>query len=364
MPDYTGPSWNIESEYSSPDSPEIQGDLDEATRLLDEVHAKNRDVEPFINRLDQLAKDERRTVIESSRQIYMLLEEASKLIFDPATYTNCLLSVNGKDKAAEKLEGGLQAFRVRFRQLNEPTSQFLILASQDMVDEYLNDDRTRESTFIVNHNRKQRHEILSLAEENMANALRPTGIDAWGALYTKLSGSLACEVKDGNELQTVGLAEASSLTMSTDDTVREDAWRAINKSWSDHLITCTAAINSIAGWRLEMCRRRSGTQDVHYLDTPVHANHFKRKTLDTVIDVASECRPLARRAAKAMARAYRKTKIGPWDQRAPAPQLGSEEVRIPFEEAVDIVANAYGEVDQSMYDFIHTMADNRWIEEP
>lgn len=360
--DYSGPAWDISSEYTSPDAPEIQNDLDQASQLLDEVSSINANIAPCIARLDRLNQEERTQLINSARRVYVLLEEAAKLIYDPATYANCLLSVNALDKDAEKLEGRLQAYRVRMRELREPTSQFEILASQDMVDEYLDDDHTRAATFIVNHNRKQRHEVLSLEEENVVSALRPAGIDAWGTLYSKLSGALECEVKDDNEMRTVGLAEAASLTQSVDDTVREDAWRAINKSWSEHEITCTAAINSIAGWRLEMCRRRSTTEDVHYLDAPIHANHFDRQTLEAVMDVAAQCKPLAQRAANAMARAYRKSKIGPWDQRAPAPQLGNERVLLPFKESVDIVANAYGEVDRSMHDFIRMMAENAWIE--
>ena len=362
MNKYSGPAWNLASEYSAPDSIEINHDLDEATQRLNAVEPKNKRVEDCLGRLDQLEDGERNELIEVAREIYVLLQQASKLIYDPATYASCLLSVDGKDNRAEKLKGRLEAYRVRINELREPASQLLILASQDLVDEYLDDERTRESEFLVNLDRKRRHELLSIDEENAVIALSPVGIHAWGDLYEKLSSVISCEVKDENELQTVGLAEAFSLTQSTDDTVREDAWRAINHAWSDHLVACTAAINAIAGWRLEMCRRRSHTQPVHYLDGPVTANHFEKQTLDTVMEVASRCRPLAQRAARAMARAYRKSKVGPWDQRAPAPQMGGKETRMPFEKAIDVIANAYGEIDPSLNDFIRMMADNKWIE--
>ena len=71
---------------------------------------------------------------------------------------------------------------------------------------------------------------------------------------------------------------------------------------------------------------------------------------------------MSRRAATALARAYGKKRIGPWDQRAPAPELPNQDASIPFDEGLDIVANAYGQVDASMGEFVRMMADNQWIE--
>ena len=160
----------------------------------------------------------------------------------------------------------------------------------------------------------------------------------------------------------MGLAQAATRMMSTDDAVREDAWRAINRTWDEHVQSGAAAINAIAGWRLEMCRQRSGQRPVQYLDAPVHANRIERRTLDTLMEVAWESNALARRAAKAMARAYGKPRIGPWDQRAPAPALPGSTPAISFDEAIDLVAGAYGGVHPEMGDFVRMMAEKRWIE--
>jgi len=80
------------------------------------------------------------------------------------------------------------------------------------------------------------------------------------------------------------------------------------------------------------------------------------------MSVAWESNALARRAAKAMAGAYRKQRIGPWDQRAPAPALAGSPEAIAFDDAIDLVAGAYGSVHQEMGDFVRMMARNRWIE--
>jgi len=150
-----------------------------------------------------------------------------------------------------------------------------------------------------------------------------------------------------------------------DDQLRQNAWRAINAAWDEHAESCAAAINAIAGWRLEMCRKRSaraGTA-VHYLHAPLHANRIQRETLDTVLQVAEEGIPLARRAALLQAKAYGKRHYGPWDNRAPAPVADGEAgAPIAYEEALDLIAGAYGEVDPAMGDFVRMMAERNWIE--
>ena len=362
MAQLTGPSWDLSQEYSSPTDPDIQSDLDELTSLLNVVEEENQQLLAVIEHIDEMSTEERSSAIEASQAIYCLLEEASNLLRNPSTFANCLLSVDGDDEDAKILEGNLIKYRLRFNELAQPSSQFLNLASDSVIDEYLQDERVAASEFQVRHTRARRHELLSLPEENLVNALGQNGIHAWGKLYDRLAGQLKCHVADGNDQREVGVAEAASLMQSTDDHTREDAWRAINRAWSNHEETCAAAINALAGWRLEMCKRRSNGKTVHFLDAPAHASHIKKETLEAVMGVAKESKSISQRAAKALARAYRKAKIGPWDQRAPAPELPGQDASIPYAEGLEIIANAYGQVDPSMGDFVRMMDENNWIE--
>ncbi len=242
-------------------------------------------------------------------------------------------------------------------------NQFCDLAPDEEIDEYLADPAVAPSEFLVRHSRKRRHELLSLPEENLANALAQDGIHAWGRLYTQLSGTLECRVTVGNEQQTMGIAQAAGLMQKPDDRLRQSAWRAINDAWEQHEESCAAAVNAIAGWRLEMCRKRSREKPVHFLDAPAHANRISRATLNSLLDAAEAFRPLARRAARLQARAYGKTAYGPWDSRAPAPELEPGASRgIPFEAAVDIIGRACDQVDPSLGEFVRMMVARRWVE--
>ncbi len=357
-----GPGWDLASEYSAPDSAELQADLHALTLLLDRIEALNPtlvEALPGAASLDVAAAAASVTV---AQQIFKLSEQASPLLGNPLTYANCLLSVDAQDEAAQMLQGRLQKYQKRYGELLEPWSEFLDLVTDDIVEAYLADRDVAVSEFAVRYGRQRRHELLSLAEENLVSGLAQDGIHAWGRMYSQLSSTMTCDVQVGNELQTMGMAEAAGLLQKSEERVRRDAWHGINDAWRMHEESCAAAINAIAGWRLELNRKRSKLRQVHFLDAPVHMNRLSRRTLDTLLDVTLEARPLARRATQAMARASGREQIGPWDMRAPAPPLGAESRPMPFDEAVALIADAYGSVDGAMADFVKMMQRKQWIE--
>ena len=365
QPPETGPAWDLSTEYAAPDDPAIDADLGALARLLDGIERRNGVLSACIPRLSEaFDADERQAAVETAREVFALREDAARLLEDPDTYAHCRLSTDSADAAALALQGRLQAFRVRFAEAVEPLSQFLDLAPQAWIDDYLADDRVAASAFAVRRSRSRRHELLDLDQERLASALSQDGFHAWSRLYDQLAGSLAVQVRDpSGGKRRVGLSEAGALMQSADDSVREDAWRAVNRAWEVHEHACAAVLNALAGWRLEMCRRRSGTRPVHYLDGALHANAMERATLDALLQAAREHGDLGRRAARAMAKAYGKTGIGPWDQRAPAPATpGTPDDRLPFPGAVDVVADAYGGVAPEMGDFVRAMVRRRWVD--
>lgn len=345
-----GPSWDLSDEYSSCEDPQIQADLDQIDQILAQVEALNLQ----LAQADAVAVAQ--TIAKCSDQVNILLGNVS-------TFSHCLLSVDSQHEQALALKGRLQRYYKRCGDLFEPLSQYVDGADDITVASYLADPEVAPREFLTRHQRARRHENLSLSEESIVNGLSQDGVHAWGNLYDQLAGTLKCQVMVGNEEQEMGIAEANTLMSSADDMQRQHAWRAVGSAWRAHEESCAAALNAIAGWRLEMCKQRSRERDVHYLDAPVHANRIGKATLDTILDVAKTNRPLAQRAAALQARAYGKAGFGPWDLRAPAPELQTtEEERLTFEEAIELIAQAYAQVDASMGEFVHMMAQRQWIE--
>lgn len=345
-----GPAWDLEVEYANVDDPKLHDDLTRVGALLDEAEQRNAELNG-------------ETAISAAQALHDLSEQAGVLTANVSTYAHCLLSVDAQHAGAQQLQGQLQSIYKRMGDVFEPLSQYIDGASEEDIARYLAAEAVAPSEFQVRHGRLRRHENLSLAEESLVNGLSQDGIHAWGALYDQISGNLQCEVLVGNATEKMGVAQATGLLMSTDDQQRRNAWQGMNAAWETQEESCAAALNAISGWRLEMCRQRSRSQNVHYLDAPVHMNRISRKTLDTLLDVAAESRALAQRAAQLQAQAYGKSGYGPWDLRAPAPIVGDDdEARIEFSDAIDIIAGAYGQVDPSMEAFVRMMVDENWIE--
>ncbi len=354
-----GERWDLASEYPAPDCAEVDDDLAEIDALFEAQDRAAAVLRSLLGGAESLDVDSAGPGIEAAREAFVLGESAERLLGDMETYAECLLSVDSSDEAAQALMGRLQAYLKRNDEIAEPLWQFLDRVPDPVAEAFLDDARTAPARFVVEHARKRRRERLSLEQETLASSLAQDGLHAWGRLYDQLSGTLTCEIPANGATRNVGLAEASGLLLKPDDGLRESAWRAINTAWDEHVEACSAAINAIAGWRLEMCDRR-GT---HFLDAPLHMNHIERATLDTILGVAEEATPLARRAARLQAKAYGKNRYGPWDQRAPAPASDEREsAPIPYQEAVDIIASSYGSIDPRMGEFVRMMSSKRWIE--
>ena len=357
-----GVPWDLSGEYESADCSAINKDLVLASELMDQMAEQNSVLLPLLEQADELVVEAAGDGIAAAREIHRIAEEIRLLLDNPETYADCCMSVDSQDEAAQILSGRLQSYQKRFTELSQPLAQFLDLASLEVIEAYLDHELTSATRFVVEHARKRRDFNLSLAEETLISGLAQDGIHAWGRLYDQLAGSLTCDVLIGNESESMGLAQASGLLQKTDDRTRESAWRSINTSWEEHIESCAAAINAIAGWRLELGRRRSNKSSMHFLDSAVHMNRISRSTLNTVLEVAEESIPLARRAALLQAKAYGKDQYGPWDQRSPAPTVSGEDRPIPYTEALELIANAYRSVDPTMGEFVEMMAERQWIE--
>ena len=366
----TGETWDLASEYPNAECAEVEDDLATIADLLGQVDERNEHLAPLSESAPASIMTALPITIAAARAAFTALEQAERLLADLETYAACSLSVDSQDAAAQRLQGRLEAVRKRFTEAREPLSQFLNRAGDDVVEAYLDDPSAAPSRFQVTHSRAKRHELLPLPEQSLADALGRDGIHAWGRLYDQLAGTLACRVVVNGEERAMGLAAATALMQKPDVDLRERAWRAINATWDAHAEPCCAAINAIAGWRLELCRRRSRRarqqghpRDVHFLDAPLHDNRLDAATLKTVLAIAEEGKPLARRAARLQAKAYGKTHFGPWDLRAPAPaQPNGGGDAIPYAEAIDLIADAYGDVHPSMGEFVRLATKNRWIE--
>lgn len=133
-----------------------------------------------------------------------------------------------------------------------------------------------------------------------------------------------------------------------------------------------AILNSLAGWRIEVNAKRSAAASkklgspttIHYLDGSLHANRMSKKTLDAMMSAITAAKPVGQRALRLQARALKVPALHPCDLLAPPPAFpgAADGPGMPYPEGLDTVAQAVGDVDGSIGEFVRMMAKRRWIE--
>jgi len=369
-PAIQGPKWDNSEEYPSLDSEKLEQDLSLVISLIEKIEDLSPKVAPYIEKVTKLTPPETNSVVPILQKIAEYSQDATTVLANVNTFASCIGSVEGDNQEAKSLTAKINSLFARLEQAGKSSELVLTLASKDLIKKYHDAESTRDRKFIVDYSRKLSHQSLSLAEEDLIVGLGVDGYTAWSTLYTNLSGVIKCGVKfpDGSTKE-MGLAEAAGLAEDPSVDVRKSSYLAINDGWRDHSESCSAILNSLAGNRLEIQKRRSHTKPVHFLDLSLHKCRISKETLEAIMTSVESHKELGQKVVKLQAKALGLEKAGPWDRFAPPPSLDdhsseSKEVssKLSFSGAIELISESFSAVHPEMGDFVKMMVDRKWIE--
>ncbi|MCW8329807.1 M3 family oligoendopeptidase [Photobacterium sp. SDRW27] len=346
----TAPSWDLSIAYKDLSDPKINQDFKEAEEKI----ADFTSLDPGC--LNDLMK------------AIVLKDQLSIIVRTLSSYANCLSSVDASDDGAKKLAGKVEKLFSEFEQSVNPFLQVLVNLNDDEFDTVLAGNEVlgvlEAHRFKLERERLKRNRLLSVGEEQLLSAMNVDGRNAWGRLYDNLTGSLSVTLKldDGTE-ETVGLSQAASILYGADSERREPAWKAISEVMKVHEQSFAAILNGLAGGRLTEYEKRSHTESVHFLDSPLHSSRIEKETLDAMLQVARDNRSVGRKAGLLMARLFGTDKLKPWDELASMPALkaGKNET-YSFEQGIEIIRDAFSSVDPDMGEFVGMMVERQLID--
>ncbi|MEL6469415.1 MAG: M3 family oligoendopeptidase [Cyanobacteria bacterium J06623_4] len=360
-------TWNNTAFFSSTSDPQIPNAIE---KLKADIATISDACQPFttlVETAETLPQREDAPLIAKIRDIHQQRKDVLDRLGNLSTYIYSALSTDTQDPSANTYKPILQKLGADLEEVMTPFNVFLIRTSDTFIKTLLKDPALTEITFLIRHYRKQKDQLLSVAEEQLITALATNGLHTWGNLYTELAGTLKCEVNG----DTIGLAKAANLLSHPDAQYRQAAWSGIRDAWSTQLSSVAAGLNAINGWRLEESKKRGHRKQLHYLDKSCHQSRIERETLDALIDTTYQNRSIGHRALNGMALAIGQSKMNPWDLMAPAPAFtkdkngkqGTEESEnIGFDEAIALIANAFNRLTPEMGDFAIMMAEKGWID--
>ncbi len=357
-------AWDNSTEYRGLDAADFTADLNRVSELT----ALLEDKSIFLR--GALLNDEHtpagwRALIPTAQEMYRLSDEAERLLSNLSVFAECEASLDAKSTLARSLGNDLQTRAARLAELAAPMRHFSLRLPEELLPEYLADPQVRENEFSIRFGRARiANTLLPVREEQLLDALEVNGITAWGNLYTNIAGTAKTSVVIAGEEKEAGLAILSGLLQSPEADVRHAAYSGTKTIWNAHEEGAAASLNALAGWRLDVYKRRSHTRSVDFLDLPLFSNRITAKTLETLIEVTRESRSIGHAALKLMAKSRGALHLHPADLAAPPPEkfLGGESEPIAFDRAIDVITKAFDSVDPAMGDFVRTMVKNRWIE--
>ncbi|EGU31462.1 M3 family oligoendopeptidase [Vibrio scophthalmi] len=342
----TAPSWNLSIAYQDLNDAKITQDIELIQQCIQVLNQ-------HVDRRDLTA------VMQNAIQTK---EAAGKLLATINTFAQCHASIDAINPGAKSLIGKLAKLSSQLSQAYTPYQDTLANAPLEYIQEVLDHDSgdVYGQAFLIACDRKIADTKLSVAEEQLLAAMQVDGRDAWSRMYDNITGSLQITLDDG---QTIGFSQAASLLYGTDFEKQQSAWRGIQEAMATHQESFAAILNALAGWRLSEYQKRSSQYSVHFLDPSLHQSRILPDTLDAMMETTLAHRDIGQKAGRLMAKVHGLEQMQPWNHMAGMPSLdGDAEQSYTFDAAIEVIKQAFSEVDQEMADFVDLMVENGWID--
>ena len=352
-----GTAWDNRSEYPGLASAALEADLALAASLIANLQEHALLVAPSVGSAEISA-----AVLASAQEATRAFDRAFLAAHNARVFVDCEMAIDGRNLEAKAVSGRIEKLIASMNEAFKPVEQMLKLTSDDVVARFLAAPDVAAHRFSIGQGRKQRDFALSLPEESLIIALNVDGQQSWGKMYDAIATTIECRVALPDGPKTMGIAAAVSLYQSDSEPVRAAAYRAVQTGWLGHEESVAAVLNALAGWRLELMRKRSHSRPLHFLDVPLHDARIERSTLEAMMRAVDEAKVDARHALRVQAKLLGKDKLHPWDLFAPCPVVAPDGGRVSFADAIDIIADAYSAVDPEMGTFVRNMAASGAIE--
>ncbi|MGR5538964.1 M3 family oligoendopeptidase [Vibrio campbellii] len=345
----TTPSWDLSIVYNDLADPRIQDDIALVEQCIVLLNKQSTDCQS----------------VDVMQNAILTSEAASRLAGTIANFANCYSSVDATNAEAKALLGRMTRL---FSELSQAFSAFdltLTHADEEFIARVLdheNPDISGQAFSILNL-RKLADSRLSTEEEKLLAAMSVDGKSAWGKLYDNLTGSLKVKLEyaDGNS-EELGFSQAASILYGSEFERQEAAWKGVQSAMATHRESFSAILNALSGWRLTENKKRSTKHDVHFLDPSLHGSRIKAETLDAMMKVAKDSRDVGQKAGLLMAKVHGLDEMKPWNHLAAMPALSGEAKVYGFDEAIDVICEAFETVNPEMSEFVRMMVKNGWID--
>ena len=274
------PRWNLNTLFSSIDSPEYKNALAEFTTGMENLESLLESARTFITQANEHFD------FPVWLKGFLEADEAvSSLGGTLNAYAYIIYSVDTTNTAFLNNITEVDNLMLRYRQIDLGFKSVLLANSGRLEDFYTRFPEFTEYRYILNETLEETKHQMSAAEENLAGELQQTGGDAWDRLHEQLISNLKDEEtgKTFNELR--------NDAYSADAKTRKSAYQKEIALLKQNEIAFAACLANLKGETLALNRRRKWQKP---LDRSLASARLSQKTLDALINAIEESLPMWR----------------------------------------------------------------------
>jgi len=339
-------AWDLGDLFASPDDPKIEATLDEAR---ERALLFARDYQGKIDSPDLTAA----RLASAIREYEALWQEAGK----PGTYARLRFSADTSDPARGALMSRVQAETTR---LGLPLVFFKLelgRVADEIITPLLDDPVLDPYRYYIRLVRAGRPHQLSEVEETLLARFNDTGTRA----FVRLSGEIRSatvfrpKLPDGT-MPELNFSNLAALYSSPDRAVRQAAAEAFTEGAKANLKTLTFILNTLL-------QDKAVSDEIRHYETPeatgFQRDEMPRETVELVTGITAEHYPLAARYYSLKRDVLGLDTLKDWDLFAP---LFSQDETVPFDEAREIVLDAFDRFSPTLRDLASEYFEKAWID--
>ncbi|THF82633.1 M3 family oligoendopeptidase [Cohnella fermenti] len=284
------------------------------------------------------------------------LQEGSQRIRQADSFTACLTSQNTADKRAAAWTEKVQTLSAGYSQASDLFDVKLAELPDDRWERWVSAEERKGIAYPLAERRAEVLEKLSPELEGLASELAINGYHGWGDHYSLIVSRIGIPWEENGETKSLSVGQAANKLSHADGDVRDTMAARWEEAWSEQQDLAADVLNRLSGFRLKLYGKR-GWDSV--LKEPLRINRMSRETLDSMwAAVEGSIGPLQRFLA-GKAKLLGREKLGWHDVGAP---VGEQGAVIAYEEAAELIRDAFAQFSPSMAALADRAFSERWIE--
>ena len=334
------PKWDLTDLYTGIKDKKIKSDLLTCHARADGLVAK---YEGLIN---QLSAQELYEVMKEYEDIYEIISKIS-------IHADLLTEANVDDDELSNHGQNIQEIYAEFRsKLMFVMLEIIELDDAKYIELISKDSDLKKYKPYIRTLRLYKPHTMSIELEKFNNDKKPV-TSACGRLFDCYMASLRFPFRG----EALSESEILNLLSDEDETKRKDAGLSLSKILDEHKLLFTIIYNTLA-------KDKQVDDKWGNFERPVSERNLSNDIDDDVVDnlvaaVGKRNKDLTHRYYKMKAKWLGKDKLNWWDRNAP---LATNQKKYTWEEARDIVLNAFESFDPRMKDIAQMFFDNNWID--